>query len=352
MYAVLIIPFINRNTIEDCISSFSHAARNYGVPIICIYNGPDNNVESEKCDSQVFIIGHEQSENIALTLSRLAKYPKEFLFGCQSYNRSYGGASNMVLGIGISCGVERIFKIDDDCRQYNLTRSWFRTAINLPSNKTTIYYGNYVEDSPKFHAKIPNTTLIQLIRFVYPVNMCIDARTEMAKLQIITIKNGNLSIPTQAAKQACYPVLHAKNNNIHCRGEVYYWSRQLRKEGFSFQHETEMRLMHKPAMEEEITYWISALLLAYDLSYIDRAWYSSNAVPSFTERRSHLKEFRSWMAHSEWGDINILSLLNNISEEDSYLLSEAVYFRKKERTQAWHRIMAADLEIIKSIISI
>ena len=350
----LFTPFLRLDVIDQRASSVSEINSNYALPIYFIYNGSNENCASKRIAKNSRVIGFELSETIALEMSKLADYPKEHLFGEQIFNRSFGGSSNMILGISASLNINRILKVDEDCLDHTeLIQLWLNKAIELPEKENTVFFGKYLEKNPKFHKHFPIHTLNQLIQLVYPQNKARTLLGSVSSSRDAVIKNGNIIIPLTAAKQACYPVLYHKELNIHGRGEVNYWARQLQNEGFKFRYVDDLQLSHNPDRNEGAIYWISALLLTYDLSYIDRAWKSTGMIPCMSERNENLMKFRGWVYNADWGDIDISPILDSISKEESFLFSEKIYFRKEERKKAWQRLISADKKsIAKKIRSI
>jgi len=330
---------------KRCVASFKTPRNECDTSIVCIYNGNDERVESQVIASNTFIIGFEQSEYMATEMARLAKYHKEYLFGNTLYNRSYGGGSNLILAAAATIGANRILKVDQDCMDHtNQSKSWLSNACKIPNRTDTIYYGGYLEERRNYSSFMPRKTLTTLIGYVYPeVERQDRLHTHLHHKSCNVVKNGNLVIPLRAAESACYPVLYFPKCKIHARGEVNYWVRTLRRLGFSFKFSPSLKLNHKFDERSDVTSWISSLLLAYDLSYIDRKFNDSGIIPRENERRDRLLEFRDWLRLADWGDkVNVDALLQAVTEEDAFEFSEQTFFRREEQNMAWKILMTTD----------
>lgn len=348
----LFIPTTNVALAERCLASFSYSQSCCDTPIYITYMGDNEYIETRKINDKSILIGYEHAEYLSSVFSDLAKYPKKFLFGKPYYNRSFGGASNLILSIASALRIKTIYKCDDDCLEnQEISKSWLCAANQLRASAATIYYGKYIETKAILN-HIPKQTLSKLITFIYPVEEHNDRLAYKNTINPAAIKNGNIIIPRQAAETACYPVLYSDKLKIHARGEVNYWARHIKRKGFVFQFSNSLTLLHNKLTETSISTWLASLLLAYDLSYLDRKSNEYSPHIPINKRIDKVIVFRDWMKEASWNaDVNISSILNNITIEDIISFTDEYFARRNEISVAWKRLMACNKDSVLNILT-
>ena len=353
MERAVFIPTTDISLAKHCIDSFYKSQKVTNIPVFIVYTGADESVESRKINRNVIIVGYEHTSSVANYLSKIGNYPEKYIFGDVKFNRSYGGASNLIFALASILGVNQILKCDDDCLEHNdSSQYWLCEANQLQAKIKIIFFGDYLEIGEKPSDYIPKKTYFELIKYIYPSTEHLERiKTCYDKIHSI-VKNGNLIVPKSAIKDACYPVLYDESLKIHGRGEVNYWKRQLESVGYNFIFKPKLNIKHKKN-KFSLSSWISSLLLAFDLSFIDNKLHKGIFDIREKERIEKLSYFKSWMSLAEWGeDFDIFSVLNSIPDDKIFAFTEQYYYRKREAIVAWKQIMSTDLRIIANKLNL
>lgn len=288
-------------------------------------------------------MGHLESERCVQTFASLAGYPAELLFGKQEYGRSFGGASNLLLAVGCALGASRLCKVDDDCVNLSSgTESWLSNAAKLNPKGKEIRYGQYTSYQGSFLNALHEATRAGLVGHIYSQNEHAQRMDETRQGGVI--KNGDLVFPSQAARQACFPVLYDPLTKIHIRGEIYCWKHLLEENGFSFRFDSALHLGHFPAKNRDINDWLRAIVYGYDLAFVDRVYCDSRRYPTLTERQKAISNFCAWLLAAVWPEfVNIDELLALLDTGLMYGFTDKILAESTIRSEAWQRLMRYDL---------
>jgi hypothetical protein len=179
----------------------------------------------------------------------------DIIFGRNIQNLGFGGSSNLVQLIGITLGLDRWLKIDDDCRITSFADGSF-----LPSGSVGI--GKLEEISPhpkdlliRKHPDLAEQTRLDSTGAPFPVRF---------------LKNGALLMSRGAAVLAPYPVLFSGRAGLSLRGEVYDWARRILESGGAFfEHKTFVLQHYRQSWNKDA--WITQMLLKSDIVFLHRA---------------------------------------------------------------------------------
>ncbi len=346
-HVLLVIPTIKPLTLwQRCVSSFHTSLIKTRALALVVYNGLDAAVQSDYSHPNVVKIGFCDSAQLSHKFAEIANCPEELLFGKQEYGRSYGGASNLLLALGHALGASVIGKIDDDCSESGTgPNSWLRKALQFVRPRT-VCFGPYSGQSSGFLHTLPEQTAFEFVEYIYSKK----ARSELCNLgtgkQGRSIKNGNLVFTKDIPCIASYPVLYEPITKTHARGEVYYWSDQLRGHDCTFKYQHTLNILHDPSNRNNTNSWLCSLVLAFDLSHVHRILLRGKKQPLISERQKAISQFKSWILKANWpAGVNAEELATLLCE-NSLEFTQRFYSDLPKRTLAWSRLMNANLGAI------
>ena len=337
--ALLLVPSIDPDVAHLSLSSFRPSLVGTSTTAVVVYNGDDHRIESDLSGPHVVMIGCQDSERIAVAFAQLAGCAKELLFGDQNYNRSFGGASNLLLGIGIALGASHLAKVDDDCRDVRpTTHSWMSCALESRRPRT-VRFGAYTGEQSGSLAGIPRRTRYELAGFIYPVA---QRSARLGCTEAPVMKNGNLVIPRGAAMAAPYPVLFDPGTGTHVRGEIFLWKDELERGGFSFEYDELLALDHR-RQRRSVSDWLRSIVAGFDLWYVHGFGKREGRAPTSAERRSAISTFRSWMLSADWPTGVTVRELAALLDDTGLDFTERVLREMELRRVAWRLLMHCDL---------
>ena len=342
---VLAIPTTDIGLAERCLSSFRKSRAFHDWLVLIQYNGRDAGVSSHSSEPNVLLIGYDDSQSLAEAFARAGGCRPELLFGAQTFNRSYGGASNLVMATAYALGARWIGKVDDDCLcNTRNAESWLtRAQAHALRGDSCCYYGPYSGSPSGCVHVLSETTGNELVRLVYPKEEHGDRLSVATPHTKPALKNGNLLVPVSFARRECYPVLFDVTTGIHARGEVYWWAHALESAGQHMEYRSDLVLEHRPLREVNVQSWLDAIVLGYDLSRIDLAIARTGAVPSRSERQRMLDEFRDWLARAEFPlSIHAERLLALIDPASAFEFADRIVAENPIRRAAWRALMESD----------
>ncbi len=341
----VVVPTLDPQTANRCCESLRFLATAKNCPILVAFNGLDCLRSDIKQSRWLNFIGGSDSDRIQAALEKRSGGANGLLFGSRRYGRSYGGAANLLLAVGIGLGYETLLKVDDDCvlEEPEVAAAWLETALSAASPRSVVT-GFYEEIGRRPVDRLARTTAEGLVNFVYP-----EAQREARLSSTDTgysdvLKNGLVLIPRGAAVAACYPVLRDPISGVLLRGEIYHWRYELDLRGFSVSAKPEWTIRHKPRYPKSTQSWLASLVVGFDTSFCFSAMFRNEPWPSSREREERIWKFSVWISDVSWPrDVNSGELVR-LLERTGLLVADRFRSVMKDRQFAWKNVMSSGIQ--------
>ena len=316
-----------------------------GARAVVVYNGDRPNVQTEQLSQAYCQVGWKDSANLAAVLATAADCDSALLFGEQSYGRSYGGASNLVLALGHALDAVYVAKVDDDMLDLPVEgRSWLERAFDS-ARPGWVYHGRVEgEPSASIH-RLPRETAAELGAFFYDSNRVTE--TMGTSWGGAGLKNGALVFRSTDGASSCFPVLFNPDLNIHVRGEIYWWRDELKTADVSIAPHDLLRITHSPKPGRDPAKWLRSTLVGFEFWSVRAAVKREGRHPSRKEREDSVRRLRSWISATEWPAWTSAADMLEITQVDTLLaFTDRVHAEQRQRRLAWSRLVAANLKSV------
>jgi hypothetical protein len=301
--------------------------------IIIIFNGREH-LASRQLSDQIFVVGSDATDGVVAALSSFTTHNIELLFGDRIYGRSYGGSSNLISVFANVLGSPHFLKIDDDFILDDSNEIRFPTL----TDQNVIYFGKESEgDSGALHT-LPSELSSELSRFVYTRAQYKERMgTEFSGA---TKKNGILYGKAEILRVAHYPVLYCREVNVHARGEVYWFLRQLEAHGGALIYAPTLNLKHSPLSQRPLEAWLRATVLGTVLWWTFR----SDEILQREELYRRFEELKTWLLGNNTASRSFLDCNDPILDfELVKTFSDHVVGASFQRALMWDEIFSNDL---------
>jgi hypothetical protein len=341
MVNAVLIPTTNTSLAKRCFETFSHSLHCIHSNAIIVYNGPDENVVSDYSLKNAIFIGYSDAKKLVNIFADNANVAPKLLFGETQFNRSYGGASNLLFAIAYFLGAECCAKIDDDCINLDNQDSGNRLLNAFKSCLPhKVFFGKYTGTPTNALLKLDEKVRTDLCGQLYPQHES-DERLGKKVTENRVIKNGNLFFMKNAMQAACYPVLYEPNVNIHGRGEVYYWYADLKQNPtiFEFVSKENILLKHSPQKDLSIQEWLCSIALCHDLHGI----YWKGKTVTHNIRLERINQLKNWLLAQEWPHEVNIDIIVEILDHISIPFTDRIIGERNQRKIAWEKLLGTNL---------
>jgi hypothetical protein len=341
---IILIPTINKELALRCIESFNKFLSDKKFYFVILDSGRNSEFFDTQTSNAVYITGNE-SDKLASDLSELAECPPELLFGDRSYNRTYGGAANLLFAISIGLGVNNIAKIDDDCLHICEEDSllWYQKAQSYWNNNKVVF-GEYKNDHAYSISNIPKKSKLEFIKNLYSEDTRVKKipNEKQVKSQPNRLKNGNVILNINAAKHACYPILYNELTNVVLRGEANQWSFSLYKNGINTYIDSDLVITHEPKKIKNIMEWLKAIVTGFDYWYVCMST-EKGKFPTYKERLENINMLEKWLSETHLDNSIDNSYLLFLLKEAGTKLADTLIHNTQLREHAWSNLIKNDL---------
>jgi hypothetical protein len=192
-------------------------------------------------------------------------------------------------------------------------------------------------DSGALHT-LPSELSSELSRFVYTRAQYKERMgTEFSGA---TKKNGILYGKAEILRVAHYPVLYCREVNVHARGEVYWFLRQLEAHGGALIYAPTLNLKHSPLSQRPLEAWLRATVLGTVLWWTFR----SDEILQREELYRRFEELKTWLLGNNTASRSFLDCNDPILDfELVKTFSDHVVGASFQRALMWDEIVSNDL---------
>lgn len=262
-----------------------------------------NHLSQINCCAIVYITGNFSAENyvssvlsiiytqnLEMFLDRAldnSQIEADSIFGQKKYFRSYGGANNISLALGIALSEEFIVKLDDDC-------SILCIDSDINWEKNCVFFGTHAltetqRSQSSYESAFTPNTLDVITNFCHPPE---PYGKLVQRKPGETWDNACYTINIDVAKVP-YPVLFDAELGWSLRGEVYYREPFLTLSGIEMRHTNSIKFEHSRKYFDGNS-WLLQMVSGADLVYTFAAKFSgSGADQSIYARKDRIEKFKN-----------------------------------------------------------